>query len=165
MDIVKIVVFILFIIGFFIFFSFLPIRLWLDARFARVNISIVDLIGMRIRRVPPKLILQAQISAKKAGLDISTNDLEIHYLAGGNVQQVVNALILADKAGIRLPFKTATAIDLMGRDVLEVVQKSSKHEGDVITKDVKGERVIDIKDARIVVRKIDETGIETKEQM
>jgi uncharacterized protein YqfA (UPF0365 family) len=70
--------------------------------------------------------VQAQISVTKAGLDISTNDLETHYLAGGNVLQVVNALISADKAGIRLPFKTATAIDLAGRDVLEAVQMSVK---------------------------------------
>jgi uncharacterized protein YqfA (UPF0365 family) len=81
---------------------------------------------MRIRRVPPKVIVQAQISATKAGLDISTNELETHYLAGGNVVQVVNALISADKAGIKLTFKTATAIDLAGRDVLEAVQMSVK---------------------------------------
>jgi len=114
------------IIGVIILISFVPLRLWLAARFAGVAVSIFSLIAMRIRRVPPKLIVQAQISATKAGLDVSTNDLETHYLAGGNVLQVVTALISADKAGIRLPFKTATAIDLAGRDVLEAVQMSVK---------------------------------------
>jgi uncharacterized protein YqfA (UPF0365 family) len=122
----SIVLLILILIGLFALFSFIPVRLWLAARFAGVAVGIFGLVGMRIRRVPPKLIVQAEISATKAGLDISTNDLETHYLAGGNVVQVVNALISADKAGIRLPFKTATAIDLAGRDVLEAVQMSVK---------------------------------------
>jgi uncharacterized protein YqfA (UPF0365 family) len=122
----SIVLLILILIGLFTLFSFIPVRLWLAARFAGVSVGIFSLVGMRIRRVPPKLIVQAEISATKAGLDISTNDLETHYLAGGNVVQVVNALISADKAGIRLPFKTATAIDLAGRDVLEAVQMSVK---------------------------------------
>lgn len=122
----SIVLLVLILIGLFILFSFIPVRLWLAARFAGVSVGIFSLVGMRIRRVPPKLIVQAEISATKAGLDISTNDLETHYLAGGNVVQVVNALISADKAGIRLPFKTATAIDLAGRDVLEAVQMSVK---------------------------------------
>lgn len=114
------------IIGLFILFSFIPFRLWLAARFAGVPVGIFSLVGMRIRRVPPKLIVQALISATKAGLAVSSNDLETHYLAGGNVLQVVTALISADKAGIRLAFKTATAIDLAGRDVLEAVQMSVK---------------------------------------
>ena len=114
------------IIGLVILFSFIPIRLWLAARFAGVHIGIFSLVGMRIRRVPPKLIVEAQISATKAGLNITTNELETHYLAGGNVLQVVTALISADKAGISLSFKIATAIDLAGRDVLEAVQMSVK---------------------------------------
>jgi uncharacterized protein YqfA (UPF0365 family) len=126
MTIASIVLLVIILIGLFILFSFIPVRLWLAARFAGVAISIFGLVGMRIRRVPPKLIVQAQISATKAGLDITSNDLETHFLAGGNVLQVVNALISADKAGIRLSFKTATAIDLAGRDVLEAVQMSVK---------------------------------------
>ncbi|MBD3308528.1 flotillin-like protein FloA [candidate division KSB3 bacterium] len=126
MEIGAIIVLILIVVGLIFIFSFIPIRLWLAARFAGVLIGIFGLIGMRIRRVPPKLIVQAQISATKAGLKISTNDLETHYLAGGNVLQVVNALISADKAGISLQFNTATAIDLAGRDVLEAVQMSVK---------------------------------------
>ncbi len=122
----TIVLLVVIIIGLIVLFSFIPIRLWLAAKFARVAVGIFSLIGMRIRRVPPKLIVQAQISATKAGLNISTNELETHYLAGGNVLQVVTALISADKAGIRLSFKTATAIDLAGRDVLEAVQMSVK---------------------------------------
>jgi uncharacterized protein YqfA (UPF0365 family) len=126
MTIASIVLLVFILIGLFILFSFIPVRLWLAARFAGVAVSIFGLVGMRIRRVPPKLIVQAQISATKAGLDVTSNDLETHFLAGGNVLQVVNALISADKAGIRLGFKTATAIDLAGRDVLEAVQMSVK---------------------------------------
>ena len=85
---------------------------------------------MRLRRVPPSTVVTARISAVKAGLDISINDLEAHYLAGGNVVRVVNALISADKANIELPFKRAAAIDLAGRDVLEAVQMSVQPEGD-----------------------------------
>ena len=126
MNIASLVLLVIILIGLFTLFSFIPVRLWLAARFAGVTVGIFSLVGMRIRRVPPKLIVQAEISATKAGLDITTNDLETHFLAGGNVVQVVNALISADKAGIRLPFKTATAIDLAGRDVLEAVQMSVK---------------------------------------
>ena len=114
------------LLGLFMLFSFIPVRLWLAAKFAGVPVGIFSLVGMRIRRVSPKLIVEAMISATKAGLDVSTDDLETHFLAGGNVFQVVNALISADKAGIRLGFKTATAIDLAGRDVLEAVQMSVK---------------------------------------
>ena len=126
MEFGALIFFVLIIVGIVILFSFIPIRLWLAARFAGVTIGIFSLIGMRIRRVPPKLIVQAQISATKAGLHISTNELETHYLAGGNVLKVVTALISADKAGISLQFKIATAIDLAGRDVLEAVQMSVK---------------------------------------
>ncbi len=121
-----IIVLFLILVGVSIFLSFVPIRLWLAAKFSGVRVGIFNLVGMRIRRVPPKLIVQAQISATKAGLNITPNELETHFLAGGNVLQVVNALISADKAGISLLFKTATAIDLAGRDVLEAVQMSVK---------------------------------------
>jgi uncharacterized protein YqfA (UPF0365 family) len=126
MDIGLITMSILIILGVILLIWIVPLRLWLAAKFAGVAVGIFNLIGMRIRRVPPKVIVQAQISATKAGLDISTNDLETHYLAGGNVEQVVKALISADKAGIRLAFKTATAIDLAGREVLEAVKMSVK---------------------------------------
>jgi uncharacterized protein YqfA (UPF0365 family) len=84
----------------------------------------MTLIGMRFRRVPPGTVVNARISAVKAGLDVSINDLEAHYLAGGNVVRVVNALISADKANIVMPFKRAAAIDLAGRDVLDAVKMS-----------------------------------------
>ncbi|MGQ9630183.1 MAG: flotillin-like protein FloA [bacterium] len=113
------------IIVFLIFFlSFVPIPLWIAALAAGVRISIIDLVAMRLRRVPPAMIVRPKIQAEKAGLSVSTNDLEAHYLAGGNVQRVVNALIAADKANIDLPFERAAAIDLAGRDVLEAVKMS-----------------------------------------
>lgn len=107
-----------------LFFWVIPIRLWLAARFSGASVSLTDLIGMRIRRVPPKVVVEPRISAIKAGLNVKTRDLEAHYLAGGNVYRVVNALISADKAGINLPFERAAAIDLAGRDVLEAVKMS-----------------------------------------
>ncbi len=121
-----IILFVMVFFGILMLFSFIPVRLWLAARFSGVPVSLFSLIGMRIRRVPPKLIIEAQISSSKAGLNITTNELETHFLAGGNITQVVNAMISADKAGIPLNFKTATAIDLAGRDVLEAVQMSVK---------------------------------------
>jgi uncharacterized protein YqfA (UPF0365 family) len=89
-----------------------------------VKVGIGELIGMRIRKVPPGVIVNSLITATKAGLDLTTNDLETHYLAGGNVPNVIRALISADKANITLTFKQATAIDLAGRDVFEAVQIS-----------------------------------------
>jgi uncharacterized protein YqfA (UPF0365 family) len=112
------------IIVLWLFFYFVPLGLWFSAVFARVYVSIGQLIGMRIRKVPPGIIINALVSATKAGLKLNCNDLEAHYLAGGNVRSVVNALISADKANIPLDFKAATAIDLAGRDVLEAVQMS-----------------------------------------
>ena len=106
------------------FFSFIPIALWISAVAANVKIGILTLIGMRLRRVPPVKIVIPQIKASKAGLDISINKLEAHYLAGGNVDRVVNALIAAQRANIALEFERAAAIDLAGRDVLEAVQMS-----------------------------------------
>lgn len=109
----------------FIFFYFVPVGLWIAARAAGVRIRIVsDLVGMRLRRVNPNVIVNGQVSATKAGLTVITPDLEAHYLAGGNVLRVVNALIAADKAKIDLNFQRAAAIDLAGRDVLDAVQVS-----------------------------------------
>src|SRR2546422_7005450 len=107
-----------------VFFQFIPFGLWLTALFSGVRVSFFTLFGMRFRRVDPKAIVFPLISAHKAGIALSVNDLEGHYLAGGNVQRVVNALISADKAGIALTYKQATAIDLAGRDVFEAVQVS-----------------------------------------
>ncbi|MBN1158547.1 MAG: flotillin-like protein FloA [Bacteroidales bacterium] len=107
-----------------VFFYFIPLGLWFSAVFAKVYVSIWQLVGMRIRKVPPAIILNSLVSATKAGLKLATDELEAHYLAGGNVKQVVNALISADKANIPLDFKSGTAIDLAGRNVLEAVQMS-----------------------------------------
>ncbi len=103
---------------------FIPLRLWIAAWSSGAYVGLVTLIGMRLRRVPPSTLVTARISAVKAGLPISIDDLEAHYLAGGNVVRVVNALISADKANIEMPFKRAAAIDLAGRDVLEAVKMS-----------------------------------------
>ncbi len=107
-----------------IFFSFVPIRLWISARASGVKVRIGQLIGMRIRKVTPALIVSPMIKATKAGLVLSLNKLEAHFLAGGNVDRVINALIAAQRAGIPLDFEQACAIDLAGRDVLQAVQMS-----------------------------------------
>jgi uncharacterized protein YqfA (UPF0365 family) len=107
-----------------LFFTFIPVGLWISAVAANVRIRIVNLIGMKLRRVTPVRIVIPQIKAVKAGLDLSINKLEAHYLAGGNVDRVVNALIAAQRANINLEFERAAAIDLAGRDVLEAVQMS-----------------------------------------
>lgn len=112
------------IIGFFMFMYFVPVGLWITAVFAGVKVTIGELIGMRIRKVPPGVIVNSLITAIKAGLDVTTRELETHFLAGGNVPNVIRALISADKANISLTFKQATAIDLAGRDVFEAVQIS-----------------------------------------
>ncbi len=113
------------IFAFFIIFVYLiPVRLWLAALFSGARVSFPTLIGMRIRRVPPRAVVEPRISAIKAGLDIDVEALESHYLAGGHVARVINALISADKAGIKLTFQRAAAIDLAGRDVLEAVKMS-----------------------------------------
>jgi len=103
---------------------FVPIGLWITAIFAGVKVTIGELIGMRIRKVPPGVIVNSLITATKAGLKLTTGELETHFLAGGNVPNVIRALISADKANISLSFKQATAIDLAGRDVFEAVQIS-----------------------------------------
>jgi uncharacterized protein YqfA (UPF0365 family) len=101
-----------------------PLPLWIAAWASDAYVGLFTLVGMRFRRVPPGTVVTARISAVKAGLDIPINDLEAHYLAGGNVTRLVNAMISADKANIPLPFKRAAAIDLAGRNVLEAVQMS-----------------------------------------
>lgn len=112
------------IIAFFIFLYYVPVNLWFTAIVSGVRVSILQLILMRIRKVPPSLIVNASINSTKAGLQITLNEMETHFLAGGNVNNVVKALISADKASIPLDFKMATAIDLAGRDVFDAVQLS-----------------------------------------
>lgn len=107
-----------------IFFSFIPLRLWISALASGVKVRITQLIGMRIRKVIPARIVNPMIKATKAGLQLPIDKLEAHYLAGGNVDRVVNALIAAQRAGIPLDFERACAIDLAGRDVLNAVQMS-----------------------------------------
>ncbi len=123
------------IVLFFTFLYFVPVSLWITAIFSGVRVGLLELVFMRIRKVPPSIIVNSLITATKAGLTtkeseeseqkhLRTQDLETHYLAGGNVPQVIKALISADKANIDLTFKQATAIDLAGRDVFEAVQIS-----------------------------------------
>lgn len=107
-----------------VIFSFIPVGLWISALAAGVRVGIFTLIGMRLRRVPPARIVNPLIKADKAGLNMTVNQLEAHYLAGGNVDRVVNALVAAERAAIPLPFERAAAIDLAGRDVFEAVQMS-----------------------------------------
>lgn len=122
MDIGVMIIFI--IIGVMVFLHFVPLGLWISALAAGVHVGIFTLVGMRMRRVPPGKIILPLIKANKAGLDVSVNQLEAHYLAGGNVDKVVDALIASHRAEISLPFERSAAIDLAGRDVLEAVQMS-----------------------------------------
>ena len=107
-----------------IFFSFVPIGLWISATASGLKVGIGQLVAMRIRKVVPSRIINPAIKSTKAGMSLSLNKLEAHYLAGGNVDRVVNALIAAQRAGIPLDFERACAIDLAGRDVLNAVQMS-----------------------------------------
>jgi uncharacterized protein YqfA (UPF0365 family) len=107
-----------------IFIYMVPIRLYFAARFAKAHVSLINLIVMRFRRIPPSVIVDPYIMARQAQLAVSTNELETHYLAGGNVLNVIRALISASKAGIPLTFPKAAAIDLAGRDVFEAVRMS-----------------------------------------
>ncbi len=108
-----------------IFFYYVPFFLWISAQVSGVRISLIQLFLMRIRQVPASVIVRAMIEAHKAGLqDVTRDDLEAHFLAGGNVEMVVHALVSASKANIDLGFKMATAIDLAGRDVFQAVQMS-----------------------------------------
>lgn len=121
----SLVLIVLFIFGLMALFYFIPIRLWITAIFSGVRLKLFrDLVGMRLRRVPPAQIVIPLITAWKAGIIIDPALLEAHFLAGGHVPQVVNALISADKANINLNFERATAIDLAGRDVFDAVQLS-----------------------------------------
>ncbi|MEL6545674.1 MAG: flotillin-like protein FloA, partial [Myxococcota bacterium] len=112
------------VIAFFVLIYFVPVGLWIQAFVSGAPVSILTLVGMRLRKVPPSVIVGGRITAAKAGLKLSTDQLESHYLAGGNVALVVQALISADKANIELNFERAAAIDLAGRNVLEAVQMS-----------------------------------------
>ena len=113
------------IIFLFIFFHYVPFFLWLSAKVSGVDVSLIQLFLMRIRNVPPHIIVPAMIEAHKAGLsNITRDELEAHYMAGGHVERVVHALVSASKANIELTFQMATGIDLAGRDVFEAVQMS-----------------------------------------
>ena len=112
------------IVGLIVLLWFFPITMWFQALISGVRISLLQLILMRWRKVPPGTIVMAMITGTKAGLTLNANELEAHYLAKGNVPKVVNALVSADKANIALNFKMAAAIDLAGRDVFEAVQMS-----------------------------------------
>ena len=124
MDIVTLFLAGLVIIGIFLFFYLIPVNLWVTAFFSGVRVSLFSLVGMRFRRIPPGRIIYPMIKSFKAGIPVETAKLEAQYLAGGNVDRVVDALIAADKAGIKLVFDRAAAIDLAGRDVLEAVRLS-----------------------------------------
>ncbi len=116
--------FVIVLVGLSVFLSFVPIGLWISALAAGVRIGIFNLIGMRLRRVVPARIVGPLIKSNKAGIDMNANMLEAHYLAGGNVDRVIDALIAAQRASIDLGFERAAAIDLAGRDVLQAVQMS-----------------------------------------
>lgn len=118
------IVIILILVFLMVLFTFIPVGLWISALAAGVKVGIFTLVGMRLRRVIPHKIVNPLIKAHKAGLGLSTSQLEAHYLAGGNVDKVVNALIAAERAAIPLKFERAAAIDLAGRDVLQAVQMS-----------------------------------------
>lgn len=112
------------VIALFFLFYILPVNLWFTAQLSGVKVNLMNLVLMRLRRVPPSLVVNAMITSTKAGLNLTSNDIETHYLAGGHVNNVIKSLISADKANIPLDFKLATAIDLAGRDVFEAVQLS-----------------------------------------
>lgn len=119
-----IVIAIIILVAILILFSFVPVGLWISAIAAGVKVGIGTLIGMRLRRVSPRKVIAPLIKAHKVGLNLTTNQLESHYLAGGNVDRVVDANIAAQRADINLPFERGAAIDLAGRDVLQAVQMS-----------------------------------------
>lgn len=128
MDGVNVVIVLAIIVGIIIFlalfFSFIPIRLWITAAASNVKVGLGMLIGMRLRKVPPVRIIMPSIKSTKAGLNMTVGQLETHYIAGGNVDRVVDASIAAQRAGIELPYERACAIDLAGRDILTAVQMS-----------------------------------------
>lgn len=120
----MIAVIIIIVIFLVLFFTFVPVGLWITAHFSGVKVRISDLVGMRLRRVVPSRIVNPLIKATKAGLFLNIDELEAHHLAGGNINAVVDALIAAQRANINLDFKQAAAIDLAGRNVFEAVQVS-----------------------------------------
>lgn len=121
----SIILIVIVFIGFWMLFFVLPVNLWIMALFSGVRVNLLDLLFMRLRKVPPKLIVRTLILATKAGIkDVTSAQLETHYLAKGNLTATVKALIVADKANLNMDFKLATAIDLAGRDVLEAIQMS-----------------------------------------
>ena len=125
MDMVMVAIWVaIAIVALMVFLWFFPVTLWFQALISGVRISLIQLVLMRWRKVPPGTIVMAMVTGTKAGLKLDANELEAHYLAHGNVPNVVNALISADKANINLDFKMAAAIDLAGRDVFEAVQMS-----------------------------------------
>lgn len=125
MDLMYILLILAGIIGLVLFYFILSyLALWLQALVSGAKVGLINIIFMRFRKVPPKLIVESKIMAVKAGIEIPTDSLEAHYLAGGNVSRAVQSLIAADKANIELTFNRAVAIDLAGRDVLEAVQMS-----------------------------------------
>ena len=119
-----IILIVLILVFLMVLFSFVPVGLWISALAANVHVGLFNLVGMRLRRVPPNKIVLPLIKANKAGMKMDTSQLEAHYLAGGNVDRVVYALISAERAGIELNFSRAAAIDLAGRDVKEAVMVS-----------------------------------------
>ena len=119
-----IIIVVIVLVALLLLFSFVPVGLWISAIAAGVKVGIGTLVGMRLRRVSPRKVISPLIKAHKAGLHLTTNQLESHYLAGGNVDRVVDANIAAQRADINLPFERGAAIDLAGRDVLEAVQMS-----------------------------------------
>lgn len=122
--IVSMVFIVLVVLAAIVLLNFIPLGLWISALAAGVQVGIITLIGMRLRRVPPHKIINPLIKATKAGLEVNLNKMEAHYLAGGNVDRVINALVAAQRADIPLSFERAAAIDLAGRDVLQAVQMS-----------------------------------------
>jgi uncharacterized protein YqfA (UPF0365 family) len=125
MSILSVILAVLIIVLLIIFFYYVPFLLWISAMASGVHISLLQLFLMRLRKVPPYVIVNAMVEAHKAGLkEIERDQLEAHYLAGGHVEKVVHALVSATKANIDLSFKMATAIDLAGRNVLDAVQMS-----------------------------------------
>ncbi len=122
--IITLLIIVVIFIALAIILSFVPIGLWISAIAAGVKVGIFTLVGMRLRRVKPKRVIEPMIKAHKAGIQLKTNQLESHFLAGGNVDRVVDALIAAQRADINLTFERCAAIDLAGRDVLEAVQMS-----------------------------------------
>ena len=122
LPILAVIAVVVVIVLFFVVISY--VNLWLQALVSNARVGLLNIIFMRLRKVPPKLIVESKIMAVKAGVVVSADELESHFLAGGNVLRVVQALIAADKANIPLQFKRAAAIDLAGRNVLEAVQMS-----------------------------------------